>query len=64
MCYANFFSLTMIQTLTKISLGEKMACLGLQTTLHHRGKSGQKIDQELVAEIVEELWLALRLILS
>lgn len=54
----------MIQTVTKINLGEKMAYLGLQTTLHHRGKSEQKIDQELEAEIVEELWLALRLILS
>lgn len=54
----------MIQTVTKINLGEKMAYLGLQTTLLHRGKSEQKIDQELEAEIVEELWLALRLILS
>lgn len=45
----------MIQTLTKINLGEKMAYLGLQTTLHHRGTSGQKIDQELEAEMVEEL---------
>lgn len=55
MCYSNFFSVTMIQTLTKISLGEKMAYLGLQATLYHRGTSGQKIDQALEAEIVVEL---------